>query len=94
MSTGAAITLFLLGYVDRRGMAKDLDDNTVATMLYGNACEIRGAVVIAMEDNKYDVHSFDTEEDIENVFEEIYNFTGGLVRRDLGQEDGRYDPWA
>lgn len=81
-------------YVDRRGMAKDLDDNAVATMLYGNAYEIRGAVIIAMEDNKYDVHSFDTEEDVENVFEEIYNFTGGLVRRDLGQEDGRYDPWA
>ena len=81
-------------YVDRNGIAKDLDDNPVATMLYGKAHEIRGAVIIAMEDDKYNSCSFDTEEDVENVFDEIYEFTGGLLRRDVGQEDGRYDPWV
>ena len=46
-----------------------------------------------MEDSKYDTYSFETEEDIENVFEAIDNLTGGLLRRET-DDDGRYDPWA
>ena len=72
---------------------KDLEDNTVGTMLYGRGYEIRGAVIIGMEDSKYDTYSFETEEDIENVFEAIDNLTGGLLRRET-DDDGRYDPWA
>lgn len=63
-------------YVDKDGFAKDLEDNAVGTMLYGHGQEIRGAVIIAMEDSRYDTYSFDTEEDIENVFEAIFNLTG------------------
>ena len=79
-------------YVDRNAMAKNLPDNPVATMLYGGASEIRGAVIIAMEDNRYDTYSFTTEEDIEAVYEAIDDFTG-LLRRET-DDDGRYDPWA
>ena len=43
--------------------------------------EIRGAVIIALEDNKYDTHSFHFQEDIDNVLAEISDLTGGLVRR-------------
>ena len=67
-------------YVDRNAMAKNLPDNAVATMLYGNGYEIRGAVIIAMEDNRYDTYSFTTEEDIEAVYDAIDDFTG-LLRR-------------
>lgn len=67
-------------YVDRNAVMKDLDDNAVGTMLYGQGYEIRGAVIIAMEDEKYEIHSFGTEEDIENVFEAIDNLTGLLCR--------------
>lgn len=67
-------------YVDRSAVMKDLDDNAVGTMLYGQGYEIRGAVIIAMEDDKYDIYPFDTEEDIENVFRAIDNLTG-LLRR-------------
>lgn len=81
-------------YVDRDGFAKDLENNAVGTMLYGHGQEIRGAVIIAMEDSRYDTYSFDTEEDIENIFEAIFDFTGGILMRDLGQGEGRYDPWA
>lgn len=81
-------------YADRNGQAKGLEDNPVATMLYGHAYEIRGSVIIAMEDRKYDVYSFHTEEDIEAVFEAIFEFSGGLIRRDTGEEEGRYHPWA
>ena len=79
-------------YVDKEAMMKDLEDNAVATILYGQGYEIRGAIIIAMEDDRYDTYSFDTEEDIENVFEAIDDMTG-LLRRET-DDDGRYDPWA
>lgn len=79
-------------YVDKEAMMKDLEDNAVATMLYGSGYEIRGAVIIAMEDDKYDAYSFEMEEDIEAVFEAIDDMTG-LLRRET-DDDGRYDPWA
>ena len=44
--------------------------------------------------DKYNSYSFETEEDVENVFDEIFEYTGGLLSRDVGQEDGRYDPWV
>ena len=79
-------------YVDKDAVMKDLEDNAVATILYGRGYEIRGAVIIAMEDDKYDTYSFEIEEDIEAVFEAIDDLTG-LLRRET-DDDGRYDPWA
>ena len=67
-------------YTDREGYAKDLPDNAVGTILYGRGYEIRGAVIIALEDNKYDTHSFHFQEDLDNVYNEISALTG-LVRR-------------
>ena len=46
----------------------------------GRGYEIRGAVIIALEDNKYDTHSFHFQEDLDEVFDEISSLTGGLVR--------------
>ena len=67
-------------YADRNGYAKDLPDNPVGTILYGRGSEIRGAVILALEDNKYDTHSFHFQEDMDNVFNEISALTC-LVRR-------------
>ena len=67
-------------YTDREGYAKDLPDNAIGTILYGRGYEIRGAVIIALEDNKYDTHSFHFQEDLEQVFDEISTLTGGLIR--------------
>ena len=69
-------------YADRNGYAKDLADNAIGTMLYGTGAEIRGAVIIALEDNKYDTHSFHFQEDLDNVFAAISDLTGGLVRQE------------
>ena len=69
-------------YADRNGYAKDLPDNAIGTILYGRGSEIRGAVIIALEDNKYDTHSFHFQEDIDNVFAAISDLTGGLVRQE------------
>jgi TPR repeat protein len=68
-------------YADRNGYAKDLPDNAIGTMLYGTGAEIRGAVIIALEDNKYDTHSFHFQEDIDNVLAAISDMTSGLARR-------------
>ena len=68
-------------YADRNGYANDLPDNAIGTMLYGTGAEIRGAVIIALEDNKYDTHPFHFKEDLDNVLNEISNLTGGLLRR-------------
>ena len=69
-------------YADRNGYTKGLSDNAVGTMLYGTGAEIRGAVIIALEDNKYDTHSFHFQEDLDNVFAAISDLTGGLVRQE------------
>ena len=68
-------------FADRNGYARELPDNAIGTMLYGTGAEIRGAVIIALEDNKYDTHSFHFKEDLDNVFAEISDLTGGLIRR-------------
>ena len=69
-------------YADRNGYAKDLPDNAIGTILYGRGSEIRGAVIIVLEDNKYDTHSFHFQEDLDNVFAAISDLTGGLVRQE------------
>ena len=66
-------------YVDRDGYAKDLPDNAIGTLLYRTGAEIRGAVIIALEDNRYDTHSFHFKEDIDHVLTEISKLTGDLL---------------
>ena len=68
-------------YVDRNGYAKDLPDNAIGTLLYGTGAEIRGAVIIVLEDNKYDTYSFHFSEDVEMVLSEISRLSGGLLRK-------------
>ena len=68
-------------YTDRNGYAKDLPDNAIGTILYGHGAEIRGAVLIALEDHKYDTHSFHFQEDIEQLLAEISKLCGNLLKR-------------
>lgn len=85
----------LVMYVDKNGIPKDLPDNPVATMLYGNAYEIRGAAVVALEDKKYNTHSFDTYEAAEAVYDAINEYVGGLLTCNTEpDDDGRNDAWA
>lgn len=68
-------------YVDKEAVIRGLDDNAVGTILYGRGYEILGPIIIAMEDNRYDVYSFDTEEDINNVYDAIQELTNNLLRK-------------
>ena len=86
------LTKNVMMYVDKDAMIKNLEDNPVATMLYNCDCEIRGSVIIALEDAEYITYAFDMEEDIEGVFEAIDELTG-LLRREM-DDDGRFDAWA
>ena len=67
-------------YVDRDGCAKGLADNAIGTLLYGTGAEIRGAVLIVIEDNRHDTYSFHFQEDIDNVLTEISEIAGDLFR--------------
>ena len=42
--------------VDRDGYAKDLPDNMPGTLLYGHGMEIRGTVILLLEDEKYNLN--------------------------------------
>ena len=50
--------------------------------------------MVALEDKKYNTCAFVTEEDIEAVFDAINEYTGGLLKREAPDDDGRHDAWA
>ena len=79
-------------YYAKKAVTEDVEDNYVGSMLYDGGAEVRGPIIIALEDNEQNISSFDNEEDIENVFDAIDELTG-ILRRET-DDDGRYDPWA
>lgn len=88
----AELDLDLVMYSDRDAIAKNLPDNAIGTLLYGQG-EIRGPIIICLQDKIHDCHSFKTLEDIVGTYTEINNHCGGLlVIKD--EDDGRYDAWA
>ena len=82
----------LVMYFVKKAATEDIEDNYVGSMLYDGGAEVRGPIIIALEDNEQNISSFDNEEDIENVFDAIDELTG-ILRRET-DDDGRYDPWS
>ena len=79
-------------YYAKKAVTEDVEDNYVGSMLYDGGAEVRGPIIIALEDNEQNISSFENEEDIENVFDAIDELTG-ILRRET-DDDGRYDPWS
>ena len=53
------------------------------------------AAVVALEDKKYNTHSFDTYEAAEAVYDAINEYVGGLLTCNTEpDDDGRNDAWA
>ena len=48
--------------------AKDTEDNYVGSFLYDEVMQVRGPIIIALEDDENKISSFNNEEDIENGF--------------------------
>ena len=82
----------LVMYFLKRAAIEDIEDNYVGSILYDGDAEVRGPIIIALEDNEHNISSFEDEEDIENVFDAIDELTG-MLRRET-DDDGRYDPWS
>ena len=82
----------LVMYFAKKAVAEDFEDNYVGSMLHEGDADVRGPVLIVLEDNENKTSSFENEEDIENVFEAIDDLTG-ILRRET-DDDGRFDPWA
>ena len=76
----------------KKSMTEDCEDNYVGSMLYDGDVDVRGPIIIALEDNEHNISSFENEEDMENVFEAIDELTG-ILRRET-DDDGRYDSWS
>ena len=76
----------------KKAVTEDNEDNYVGSMLYDGGAEVRGPIIIALEDNEQNISSFENEEDIENVFDAIDELTG--ILRCETDDDGRYDPWS
>ncbi len=81
----------LVMYFGKKAATEYIEDNYVGSMLYDGGAEVRGPIIIALEDNEQNISSFENEEDIENVFDAIDELTG-ILRRET-DDDGRYDPW-
>ena len=82
----------LVMYFVKKAATEYIEDNYVGSMLYDGGAEVRGPIIIALEDNEHNISSFENEEDMENVFEAIDELTG-ILRRET-DDDGRYDPWS
>ena len=89
----AGLSMNVAMYVDRDANAKGLPDNAIGTILYGQGQEIRGPIIIALEDQRYDCYSFTTLDDLVDTYNAINDVCGGLlIIKD--EDDGRYDPYA
>ena len=82
----------LVMYVDRDAQTKDLPDNAIGTLLYGGT-EVRGPIIVCLQDQRGDCMSFTTLEDLTATYNEINNHSGGLlIIKD--DDDGRFDAWT
>ena len=87
------LSMYVAMYVDRDANAKALPDNAIGTILYGQGSEIRGPIIISLEDQRYDCYSFTTLDDLVDTYNAINDVCGGLlIIKD--EDDGRYDPYA
>ena len=93
VAKAAELEMDLAMFVDRDAYAKNLADNAIGTMLYGQGMEIRGPIIITQSDPVHDCHSFKTLEDIVRTYVEINNHCGGLLIIN-DEDDGRYDAYA
>lgn len=82
----------LVMYVERDAQMKQLPDNAIGTLLYGSG-EVRGPIIICLQDERGDCQSFTTLEDLTATYNEINNHCGGLlIIKD--ENDGRYDAYV
>lgn len=82
----------LVMYVDRDAQMKQLPDNAIGTLLYGSG-EVRGPIIICLQDERGDCHSFTKLEDLVGTYNEINKHSGGLlIIKD--EDDGKYDAYV
>ena len=82
----------LVMYFAKKSLTEDFEENYAGSILYDSDAEVRGPIIIALEDNEHNISSFENEEEIEKVFEAIDDLTG-ILRRET-DDDGRYDSWS
>ena len=92
VAEAAQLKLDLVMYVDRDAQMKNLPDNAIGTQLYGQD-EVRGPVIICLQDERHNPQSFTTIHDLVGTYSEINKHCGGLlIIKD--EDDGRYDTYV
>ena len=82
----------LVMYIDRDAQMKQLPDNAIGTLLYGSG-EVRGPIIVCLQDDRHDPQSFTTQEDLTATYNEINNHCDGLlIIKD--EDDGKYDAYV
>lgn len=82
----------LVMYVDRDAQMKGLPDNAIGSLLYGGA-EVKGPIIICLQDERGDCMSFTKQEDLVMTYNEINNHSGGLLMI-KDEDDGRFDAYV
>ena len=72
--------------VDRDGYAKDLPDNMPGTLLYGHGMEIRGTVMLVLEDEKYNLKPIKGLAFFKMCIDMLNAATAGLTRYPTDEE--------
>jgi hypothetical protein len=93
VAEAAGLKQDLVMYCDRDAQMKDLPDNSIGTQLYGQDHEVRGAIIVCLQDQMHDPQSFRTTHDLVGTYREINNHCGGLIICQ-DEDDGRFDAWA
>ncbi len=78
--------------VDRDGYAKDLPDNMAGTILYGHGWEVRGTVMLLLEDEKYNLKPIKGLLFFSKCIHMLNAATGGLTRYPTDDELSALEP--
>ena len=73
--------------VDKDGYAKDLPDNMIGTLVYGQGTEMRGPVTFVLETDKgYELKPLKGLQRVYRLIQLLGAATGGLLRQPTGEE--------
>ena len=83
----------ITGWVDDRGLLKNLDENPVGCKIYPG--KIVGDVILTLEDDEYKPQSFN---DLDTVYDVLDKLGVTEIEENFDdeydEEDGRYDAWS
>lgn len=82
----------ITGWVDDRGLLKNLDENPVGCKIYPG--KIVGDMILTLEDDEYKPHSFNDLDTVYDVLDKLGVTEIEENFEEYDEEDGKYDAWS